>query len=96
MSFDEINEILASEAFAELKNIKITGFMGMATFTDNKKQLEEEFSSLNTFFNELKTQYPSLKTLSMGMSGDYMLAIENGSNMVRVGSSIFGQRNYNA
>ncbi|MGJ8759341.1 YggS family pyridoxal phosphate-dependent enzyme [Polaribacter sp. AHE13PA] len=96
LSFDEINEILASEAFAELKNIKITGFMGMATFTDNKKQLEEEFSSLNTFFNELKTQTPSLKTLSMGMSGDYMLAIENGSNMVRVGSSIFGQRNYNA
>jgi pyridoxal phosphate enzyme (YggS family) len=96
LSFDEINEILASEAFAELKNIKITGFMGMATFTDNKKQLEEEFSSLNTFFNELKTQNPSLKTLSMGMSGDYMLAIENGSNMVRVGSSIFGQRNYNA
>ena len=96
LSFDEINEILASEAFAELKNIKITGFMGMATFTDNKKQLEEEFSSLNTFFNELKTQNPSLKTLSMGMSGDYILAIENGSNMVRVGSSIFGQRNYNA
>ncbi|QXP69863.1 YggS family pyridoxal phosphate-dependent enzyme [Polaribacter sp. R2A056_3_33] len=96
LSFDEINEILASEAFAELKNIKITGFMGMATFTDNKKQLEEEFSSLNTFFNELKTQKLSLKTLSMGMSGDYMLAIENGSNMVRVGSSIFGQRNYNA
>ncbi|QXP65209.1 YggS family pyridoxal phosphate-dependent enzyme [Polaribacter sp. HaHaR_3_91] len=96
LSFDEINKILASEAFVELKNIKITGFMGMATFTDNKKQLQEEFSSLNTFFNELKTQYPSLKTLSMGMSGDYILAIENGSNMVRVGSSIFGQRNYNA
>ena len=100
LSFDEINTILASEAFAELKNIKITGFMGMATFTDNKQQLKEEFSSLKTFFDTHKlktaTENCELETLSMGMSGDYMLAIENGSNMVRVGSSIFGQRNYNA
>ncbi|MDN3619516.1 YggS family pyridoxal phosphate-dependent enzyme [Polaribacter undariae] len=100
LSFDEINEILASEAFAELKNIKITGFMGMATFTDNKEQLQEEFLSLKTFFDAHKlktvTENCNLKTLSMGMSGDYILAIENGSNMVRVGSSIFGQRNYNA
>ncbi|QVY66187.1 YggS family pyridoxal phosphate-dependent enzyme [Polaribacter sp. Q13] len=99
-SFNEIDTILASEAFAELKNIKITGFMGMATFTDNKLQLKEEFSSLKTFFDAHKlkttTENCTLETLSMGMSGDYMLAIENGSNMVRVGSAIFGQRNYNA
>ncbi|WP_341220648.1 YggS family pyridoxal phosphate-dependent enzyme [Polaribacter atrinae] len=99
-SFDEIDEILASEELVGLKNIKVAGFMGMATFTDNKQQLEEEFSSLKTFFDLKKTQVDldncELKTLSMGMSGDYTLAIENGSNMVRVGSSIFGQRNYNA
>ncbi|MCI2228047.1 YggS family pyridoxal phosphate-dependent enzyme [Polaribacter sp. MSW13] len=95
LTFDEISSILASEELLELKNINIVGFMGMATFTDNQQQLKGEFLSLKNFFDTLKVNHPSLKTLSMGMSGDYQLAIENGSNMVRVGSSIFGNRNYN-
>jgi pyridoxal phosphate enzyme (YggS family) len=94
-SFEEIRATLSSEELKELENIKIVGFMGMATFTDDKKQLEEEFSSLKNLFDQLKTQHSSIETLSMGMSGDYQLAIENGSTMIRVGSSIFGQRNYN-
>ncbi len=94
LPFNEIEEILASDELKELKNIKIVGLMGMATFTENQEQLQEEFSSLASFFNEKQEKYPSLTTLSMGMSGDYELAIENGSNMVRIGSSIFGVRNY--
>ena len=94
-SFEEIIATLSSEELKELDNIKIIGFMGMATFTDDKEQLEEEFSSLKNLFDQLKTQHSSIETLSMGMSGDYQLAIENGSTMIRVGSSIFGQRNYN-
>ena len=94
-SFDEIRAILSSEEMRELQNINVGGFMGMASFTDDKKQLEEEFSSLKNLFDTLKTQHSSIKILSMGMSGDYQLAIENGSTMIRVGSSIFGQRNYN-
>jgi len=94
-SFEEVEAVLSSEEVLELHNIKIVGFMGMATFTDNKVQLEEEFSSLKNLFDKLKTQHASIETLSMGMSGDYQLAIENGSTMIRVGSSIFGQRNYN-
>ncbi|SHN05927.1 YggS family pyridoxal phosphate-dependent enzyme [Polaribacter sp. KT 15] len=99
LSFDEIEKILISEELQDLKNIKIVGFMGMATFTDNKKQLEEEFLSLKAFFNKHKTatikDNCKLETLSMGMSGDYNLAIDCGSTMIRVGSSIFGNRNYN-
>ncbi|QOD61254.1 YggS family pyridoxal phosphate-dependent enzyme [Polaribacter haliotis] len=99
LSFNDIEEILNSLELKDLKNIKIVGFMGMATFTDNLEQLQEEFSSLNNFFEaqKLKTdkENSQLKTLSMGMSGDYKLAIENGSTMIRVGSSIFGTRNYN-
>ena len=91
-SFDEIKAILTSEETRELQNIKVVGFMGMASFTDDKKQLEEEFSSLKNLFDTLKTKHSSIKILSMGMSGDYQLAIENGSTMIRVGSSIFGQR----
>tara|TARA_B110000902_G_C14250395_1_gene565869 strand:- start:633 stop:1301 length:669 start_codon:yes stop_codon:yes gene_type:complete len=94
-SFEEIIATLSSEELKELDNIKIIGFMGMASFTDDKEQLEEEFSSLKNLFDQLKTQHSSIETLSMGMSGDYQLAIENGSTMIRVGSSIFGQRNYN-
>ena len=94
-TFEEIEEILNSETLLELKNIQISGLMGMATFTDDKDQLNEEFSSLSNLFNKLKTKNPRLSTLSLGMSGDYKIAIENGSNMIRVGSSIFGVRNYN-
>ena len=96
LSFIEIENILSSEEFAALKNIKIVGFMGMATFTDNEQQLEKEFSSLKSFFDQQKQQTETanckLQTLSMGMSGDYKLAIENGSTMIRIGSSIFGSR----
>ena len=99
LSFDDIKNILASETLSELKNIKIVGLMGMATFTDNQNQLKEEFLSLKNFFEtqQLKTETTNcqLQNLSMGMSGDYKLAIENGSTMIRVGSSIFGHRNYN-
>ncbi|WP_299064004.1 YggS family pyridoxal phosphate-dependent enzyme [uncultured Polaribacter sp.] len=98
LSFSEIEHILDSSEIKALENIKIVGFMGMATFTENQNQLEDEFSSLKNFFNQqkLKTANASFKleTLSMGMSGDYQLAIENGGTMIRVGSSIFGSRNY--
>ncbi len=91
----EINEIIASKEFKELNNIKIVGLMGMATFTDNKDQIKKEFQNLKTIFDkvsQLKTENCLLKTISMGMSGDYQLAIECGSTMVRIGSSIFGGR----
>lgn len=94
LPFTEIEAILASDELKDLQNIKIVGLMGMATFTENQEQLEEEFSSLSTFFHQNKKIYPDLTILSMGMSGDYDLAIKNGSNMVRIGSSIFGVRNY--
>ncbi|MGB0880421.1 MAG: YggS family pyridoxal phosphate-dependent enzyme [Polaribacter sp.] len=98
LSFSEIKTIISSDELSILKNIKIVGFMGMATFTDNQEQLEEEFSSLKKFFNQQKLQTATenckLETLSIGMSGDYELAIKNGSTMVRIGSSIFGVRNY--
>ncbi|MBL4642172.1 MAG: YggS family pyridoxal phosphate-dependent enzyme [Flavobacteriaceae bacterium] len=93
LSFTDINQLISSEELSELKNIKIIGLMGMATFTEDQKQLKEEFSSLKVLFDTLKGTM-SLDTLSMGMSGDYLLAIENGSTMVRVGSAIFGARNY--
>ena len=97
LSFEDIATILQSLEFKELENIKIVGLMGMATFTDNKSQLKEEFSSLKNFFTaqQLETESANckLQTLSMGMSGDYNLAIDNGSSMIRVGSSIFGNRN---
>ena len=95
MSKNDASTLLQSDEFSELKNIKIVGLMGMATFTDDIAQVESEFKFLKTTFDQLKTQNSELKTLSMGMSGDYKLAIECGSTMIRVGSSIFGARNYN-
>ena len=98
MRIKDAEELLLSETFSELKNINIVGLMGMATFTDNKDQIKEEFLRLKSAFEDLKTIKTSncnLQTISMGMSGDYKLAIECGSTMVRVGSSIFGARNYN-
>ncbi|APY07430.1 YggS family pyridoxal phosphate enzyme [Winogradskyella sp. J14-2] len=94
MSANDATTLLYSDEFSELKNIKIVGLMGMATFTDNMTQVENEFRFLKTTFDQLKTQNSKLKILSMGMSGDYKLAIECGSTMIRVGSSIFGARNY--
>lgn len=89
---EELNEILTSTSFQELKNIRIVGLMGMATFTNNQEQIKKEFTHLKSIFdknNQLLTSNFQLLTLSMGMSGDYRLAIECGSTMVRIGSSIF-------
>ncbi len=94
MSPDDASDIFQSENFSALKNIRITGVMGMATFTENKEQIEKEFNLLKSTFQDLKILKPELDTISMGMSGDYKLAIDCGSTMVRVGSSIFGERNY--
>ena len=93
----EASDIIQSKDFSELKNIKVTGVMGMATFTDNLIQIEQEFKLLKSTFSNLKpldTDNCKLQTISMGMSGDYKLAIDCGSTMIRVGSSIFGVRNY--
>jgi pyridoxal phosphate enzyme (YggS family) len=93
---EELDSLLASSEFKEMKNIRITGLMGMATFTDNKEQVKKEFMYLKSFFDKLQSQQTEncqMTTLSMGMSGDYKLAIECGSTMVRIGSSIFGGRN---
>jgi pyridoxal phosphate enzyme (YggS family) len=94
MNEAETIALLSSEEIKVLENVKITGLMGMATFTDNVDQLKEEFSYLKNIHEKLSVQYPDLQILSMGMSGDYTLAIEHGSTMVRVGSAIFGARNY--
>ena len=96
MTSKEATGILQSEEFSELKNVSIKGVMGMATFTDDTNQIKEEFKCLKQVFDNLKnieTDNSQLKIISMGMSGDFQLAIECGSNMIRVGSSIFGARN---
>ncbi|TXE17462.1 YggS family pyridoxal phosphate-dependent enzyme [Psychroserpens burtonensis] len=96
MSTQDAKELLISEEFKKLKNIKITGLMGMATFTDDSNQVEQEFKKLKTTFDDLKPLQLAnceLEIISMGMSGDFKLAIDCGSNMIRVGSSIFGARN---
>lgn len=92
---DELDILLASSTFQEMKNIRIVGLMGMATFTDDQNQIRNEFLHLKSIFDGLKkTNIANCmpQTLSMGMSGDYQLAIECGSTMVRIGSSIFGGR----
>ncbi len=98
LPFNEIEQILKSEELKTLKNIKISGLMGMATFTKNVSQIKAEFTSLKSFFDKLKTKNNFnnvlLDTLSIGMSGDYKIAIDCGSTMIRVGSAIFGNRNY--
>ena len=90
----ELDELLESDAFKAMENIKIVGLMGMATFTDDESQVRREFAQLKSMFDELTTKLNDITILSMGMSGDYKIAIEEGSNMVRIGSSIFGARNY--
>ena len=99
LSSDETEAILNSEVFGAMKNIRIKGIMGMATFTKNTAQIRQEFRSLKNYFDYLKEEYfkevDSFREISMGMSGDYNIAIEEGSTMVRVGSAIFGERIYN-
>lgn len=94
--YDEVISILESDEIKSLKNINITGVMGMATFTQDNEQIKREFSTLKRYFTQLQSTYFKGKNdftiVSMGMSGDYRLAIEEGSTMIRVGSSIFGNR----
>lgn len=97
LSFEEAEQLLHSPEFKQLNNIRVTGLMGMASNTDDKEQVRKEFHSLAAFFNKLKQQSlpaPEFSIISMGMSSDYRIAIEEGSTMIRVGSSIFGERAY--
>jgi len=91
LSKEECITLLNADELKTLNNIKITGLMGMATFTDDLQQVEREFKSLKSFFDELKAQYnlPDFETISMGMSNDYNLAIACGSNLIRVGTKVF-------
>ena len=95
---DELLQLIDSDAYREMKYIRIRGLMGMATFTENSDQIREEFRHLKRIFDRLKKDHfagqLSFDHLSCGMSGDYQVAIEEGSNLVRVGSLIFGPRNY--
>ncbi len=97
-SLEECTAMLGSPDFQELKNVKIHGVMGMATFTDDQEQVRREFQHLHQIFQELKSIYfaqnPDFKEISMGMSEDYPIAVEEGSTLVRIGSAIFGPRDY--
>lgn len=95
LSFEECESIFASEEFKQLQNIKVCGFMAMASNTVNETQIRKEFKSLKNFHSKLSALNSQLSTLSFGMSSDYKIAIEEGSTMVRIGSIIFGERNYN-
>ena len=99
LDIEEAKALLESDSFKDLKNINICGVMGMATFTDNTVQVRNEFKTLKNIFDSLKENYfkdnVAFKEISMGMSDDYTIAIEEGATMVRVGSKIFGLRNYN-
>ncbi len=96
LDFEETKALLNSRIYAALKNIRIVGLMGMATNTPDSAIVRNEFNNLRTFFDELKNSFfnntPSFKEISIGMSGDYKMAVEEGSTMIRVGSSIFGLR----
>lgn len=96
LNLDEARELLTSEQYLNMNNIDVTGVMGMATFTENETQVRKEFQTLQSIFETLKDEFfatqDSFKEISMGMSGDYQIAIDEGSTMVRIGSSIFGSR----
>lgn len=96
LGYDETIELLRSEEFQTLKNIRITGVMGIATNTEKEKQIKDEFQELRVFFQGIQQSFfrkeTSFKEISMGMSGDYKIALEEGSTMIRVGSAIFGNR----
>jgi hypothetical protein len=93
MHEDDARVLLTSEETKSMENVKIVGLMGMATFTDDDDQIRSEFQRLKRFYDSLKDVH-DFTELSMGMSGDYTIAIEEGSNMIRIGSAIFGARNY--
>ena len=90
----EATDFLNSDEYVSFKNIKIVGLMGMATFTDDQRKIDQEFNKLKIFYKKVKRSNTEINVLSMGMSDDYPIAIRNGSTMVRIGSSIFGKRNY--
>lgn len=98
LDMQEATEILSNEEFVGLEHVEVRGVMGMATYTDDEAQVRKEFRALKHIFQELKASFfqdnPTFKEISMGMSGDYLLAVEEGSTMVRVGSKIFGERIY--
>jgi len=98
LNMEEADVLLSSEEFKNMNNIQVTGVMGMATFTENQEQVAREFQHLHGIFNELKEQFfkssPNFCELSMGMSDDYQPAIAAGSTMIRIGTRIFGARNY--
>ncbi|MGL6179938.1 MAG: YggS family pyridoxal phosphate-dependent enzyme [Tannerellaceae bacterium] len=98
LSQEECINLLESQAYKECTNIKVRGLMGMASFTENESQVHKEFAELKSIFSQIKQQFfandTSFDTISMGMSDDFGIAIEEGSTMVRVGSKIFGQRHY--
>ncbi len=91
----EAEEIIQSEAYHNMQHVKVTGLMGMATLTESEEKIRNEFSFLRTTFEAFKEKDENFTTLSMGMSGDYKIALDCGTTMIRVGSSIFGERNYN-
>jgi pyridoxal phosphate enzyme (YggS family) len=97
--YEDLIEMLDKQGVAVFQNVRICGVMGMATFTNDDKKVRQEFAYLKSCFNDLRTRYfsdkPYFKELSMGMSGDYHIAIEEGSTMIRIGSNIFGERNLN-
>ena len=97
-STDECRTMLEEGNWRQLKNVQIAGVMGMATNTEDEAQIKREFSTLSAFFQEVKESYfrevSSFKEISMGMSDDYPIAIEEGSTLIRIGSRIFGARNY--
>ena len=97
-SMEEIRQMLSGNEFGSLENVHINGLMGMATLTDDKEQIRAEFRTLRQLYDELKREYfqnnENFLELSMGMSDDYQIAIDEGSTMVRIGSSIFGMREY--
>ena len=94
ISAEAADTLLNLDHLKNLKHIAILGLMGMASFTEETAQIKKEFNKLKTTFDRLKTTHPKLEILSMGMSGDFPLAIDCGSTMIRVGSRIFGARNY--
>ena len=93
-SFEECESLFQSTELKQLQNIRVVGFMGMATNTDNETQIRNEFHSLKNFFSKIGQLNSNISILSMGMSSDYKIAIEEGSTMIRIGSSIFGERDY--
>jgi len=98
LDLNDAELIINSEEYQNMQNIRIVGVMGMATYTDDENQVRSEFSNLKSIYSKLKSKFfseeESFKEISMGMSGDYKLAIEEGSTMIRVGSTIFGARDY--